>query len=200
MRPGRLKWRRWFSLFNSERIRRVDHLSRRTSSFDTGSVWCKGWTRPPMKLGKAQRRVAALIFLGALALLTVGCGGGEGGGEANGTTTAPSTMTTMTTTSKTMGNVAAGKAVFASAGCGGCHTFKAAGATGTTGPDLDEHLSEHKKEEGAAIEEHVRESVLETDAEIAEGYAAGVMPSYRTRLSKKQTDDLVAFIVANVAG
>ena len=30
-----------------------------------------------------------------------------------------------------------GKAVFASAGCGGCHTLKAAGATGTVGPNLD---------------------------------------------------------------
>jgi cytochrome c6 len=30
-----------------------------------------------------------------------------------------------------------GKAVFASAGCGSCHTFKDAGATGTVGPNLD---------------------------------------------------------------
>jgi mono/diheme cytochrome c family protein len=31
----------------------------------------------------------------------------------------------------------AGDAVFASAGCGGCHTLKAAGASGATGPNLD---------------------------------------------------------------
>ena len=36
------------------------------------------------------------------------------------------------------GDAAAGKAVFASAGCGGCHTLKAAGASGTVGPNLDE--------------------------------------------------------------
>jgi mono/diheme cytochrome c family protein len=30
-----------------------------------------------------------------------------------------------------------GKSVFASAGCGSCHTLKAAGATGTVGPNLD---------------------------------------------------------------
>jgi cytochrome c6 len=30
-----------------------------------------------------------------------------------------------------------GAKVFASAGCGGCHTLKAAGSSGTTGPDLD---------------------------------------------------------------
>ncbi len=31
-----------------------------------------------------------------------------------------------------------GKKVFASAGCGSCHTLKAAGATGTIGPNLDQ--------------------------------------------------------------
>jgi mono/diheme cytochrome c family protein len=31
-----------------------------------------------------------------------------------------------------------GKAVFASAGCGACHTLKAAGATGNVGPNLDQ--------------------------------------------------------------
>ncbi len=32
----------------------------------------------------------------------------------------------------------AGAAVFADAGCAACHTFEAAGSTGTIGPDLDE--------------------------------------------------------------
>src|SRR5581483_8462900 len=36
------------------------------------------------------------------------------------------------------GNPQAGKAVFESAGCKGCHTLKAAGATGTVGPNLDQ--------------------------------------------------------------
>ena len=35
------------------------------------------------------------------------------------------------------GGPAAGKAVFEAQGCGACHTFKAAGATGKVGPDLD---------------------------------------------------------------
>lgn len=148
-----------------------------------------------MNIAEPKRRVVALIFLSAFALLTSGCGGG--GGEANPTTTA---RTTTMTTSQTMGNVAAGKAVFASAGCGGCHTFTAASATGTTGPNLDKHLAEHMKEEGGAIDEHVKESILEPDAEIAEGYKAGVMQSYRGRLSQEQINDLVAFIVANVPG
>jgi mono/diheme cytochrome c family protein len=40
-------------------------------------------------------------------------------------------------TGATKSQVAAGKAVFKSAGCGNCHTLKAAGASGTVGPDLD---------------------------------------------------------------
>ena len=38
------------------------------------------------------------------------------------------------------GGAAAGKAVFEAQGCGACHTFKAAGATGKVGPDLDDAL------------------------------------------------------------
>ena len=34
-------------------------------------------------------------------------------------------------------DVARGKAIFASAGCAGCHTLADAGATGTVGPSLD---------------------------------------------------------------
>ena len=36
------------------------------------------------------------------------------------------------------GDAAAGKEVFASAGCAGCHTLADAGSTGTVGPNLDE--------------------------------------------------------------
>lgn len=36
------------------------------------------------------------------------------------------------------GGTADGKAIFASAGCAGCHTLAAAGASGTVGPDLDQ--------------------------------------------------------------
>ena len=36
------------------------------------------------------------------------------------------------------GGAVDGKAIFAEAGCGGCHTLEAAGATGTVGPNLDD--------------------------------------------------------------
>ena len=36
------------------------------------------------------------------------------------------------------GSATAGEVVFATGGCGSCHTLAAAGATGTLGPNLDE--------------------------------------------------------------
>lgn len=84
----------------------------------------------------------------------------------------------------------AGEQLFVDQGCGGCHAFEAAGATGATGPNLDETLrGEH------ARPEHVRESIVEPNAEIAEGYQPDVMPQdYGEKLSDDQVADLVAFL------
>ena len=84
------------------------------------------------------------------------------------------------------GDAAAGKALFASNGCGGCHTFEAAGSTGAVGPNLDEVL------EGKDAE-FVHQSIVEPNAEVAEGYNPGVMPSFQ-QLSEDQVNDLVAFL------
>jgi mono/diheme cytochrome c family protein len=51
---------------------------------------------------------------------------------AGTTTTAPAT-----TAATAAGNPAQGKSVFASNGCGACHTFKPAGSSGSVGPNLD---------------------------------------------------------------
>jgi mono/diheme cytochrome c family protein len=88
------------------------------------------------------------------------------------------------------GSPEAGKAVFAAQGCGGCHTFAAAGSSGSTGPKLDETLSG----KDAAF---VRQSIVDPNAEIAQGFGPGVMPqTYQDQLSAAQLDDLVAFLTA----
>jgi mono/diheme cytochrome c family protein len=85
-----------------------------------------------------------------------------------------------------------GKAVFTTAAqptCGSCHTYGPAGTTATVGPNLDETLSG----KDAAF---VLESIVNPDAEIAPGFAAGVMPKdYGDKLSEKQLADLVAFLL-----
>ena len=66
-------------------------------------------------------------------------------GSKTTTTTPPKTTTTTPGTpppsgggATLIGDPVAGAAVFKSAGCGTCHTLKAAGSTGTAGPNLDQ--------------------------------------------------------------
>jgi mono/diheme cytochrome c family protein len=91
------------------------------------------------------------------------------------------------------GNPAAGKKVYASNGCGGCHTFKPAGSTGTIGPALTKpRLAADAKRAKQPVTTFIRTSIVKPKAFVAGGYKP-VMPSF-ARLSKKQLDDLVAFI------
>ena len=87
------------------------------------------------------------------------------------------------------GDPAAGKTVFAAQSCGGCHTFSAAGTNGSVGPDLDEALQ-------GKDPEFVHESIVEPNKEITSGYAPNIMPpDFGQKLSEKQLDDLVAFLL-----
>jgi mono/diheme cytochrome c family protein len=82
-----------------------------------------------------------------------------------------------------------GAQVFASSGCGGCHTLAAAGTGGVTGPNLDEVLVPG---DSLAL---IEEMIVNPDAEIAKGYSAGVMPSnFGETLSPKELEDLVQYL------
>jgi cytochrome c oxidase subunit 1 len=120
------------------------------------------------------------IVLAALVLaLAVGAGGYFVGKGARGDD-APPAPTTTTTAGPEPGDVEAGAEIFASAGCGGCHTLSAAGATGTAGPLLDGN---------AALTE-----ALVVDR-VTNGQ--GGMPSYADRLSEQEIADVAAYVVAS---
>jgi mono/diheme cytochrome c family protein len=131
------------------------------------------------------RRQAA-ILASAVLLLAAACGGGE---EASPTAeTVEGTVPTQTAEQVGEGNAKAGKEIFAAQGCGSCHTFSAAGSSGTTGPDLDKALQ-------GKDAEYVHESIVDPNAETAEGFPPGIMPQdYGEKLSEKQLADLVAFL------
>jgi mono/diheme cytochrome c family protein len=153
------------------------------------------------------RRLALILLLGAF---LAGCGGEEETAPLPETvdTTATQTETTGTETETgetetgetetgggggtVEGDPEAGKQVFAANGCGSCHRFEPAGSTGTTGPDLDE-LPDLAEKANKPLGEFVRESIVNPNAYVEEGYPEGVMPAY-DQLSDKELNDLVAFL------
>jgi mono/diheme cytochrome c family protein len=80
------------------------------------------------------------------------------------------------------GDAAAGKKVFESAGCTGCHTLEAAGSSGNVGPNLDQ-----AKPDRALI--HLR---------VTKG--KGPMPPFQGQLSDKQIADVVEFVYSSTHG
>ena len=94
----------------------------------------------------------------------------------------PASSTTTTGSTTTTASAAPdGKAVFTSAGCGGCHTLKDAGTSGTVGPNLDQLKPS--------------ESTVEHQVETG----GGVMPSFKGQLTPAQIS-AVAKYVSSVAG
>ncbi|HZO49475.1 MAG TPA: cytochrome c [Gaiellaceae bacterium] len=108
-------------------------------------------------------------------------------GEQPGTTEEPGTTTEQpgTTTEQpgggAKGDPAAGKQVFASAGCGGCHTLADAGSNGSVGPNLDDAKPAY---------ELVVDRVT---------HGKGVMPSFAGRLGTAEIQNVAAY-VSSVAG
>jgi cytochrome c553 len=96
------------------------------------------------------------ILIAAIAL--VSCGGEERSASA--------------------GDAVSGKRLFAEHGCGGCHTFAAAGSSGTTGPDLDTALP----------------SARTVVRQLSQ--PGGLMPSFAGELSEREKRDLAAFVGA----
>ena len=77
------------------------------------------------------------------------------------------------------GGTTDGKAIFASAGCIGCHTLKAADATGTVGPNLDDAKPS-------------KELVIDR---VTNG--RGGMPSFKGQLSEAQIEAVATFVSQN---
>jgi mono/diheme cytochrome c family protein len=126
----------------------------------------------------------AALLLGALAL--AGC-------NSEGVTSAtPKTVVGTGATStqtfpivpafKLKGDSKKGSSVFASAGCGGCHTLAAAHASGTIGPNLDSLKPDYRA----------------VTAQVTNGSAG--MPSFKKSLSTQQIANVAAYVVESTGG
>ena len=92
------------------------------------------------------------------------------------------------------GVAAQGQQIFDEQGCSGCHTLEAAGATGTIGPDLDEELADESPS-------FIRDSIVDPDAELAQGFNQGIMPdNFGDALSPEQLDTLVEYLRQSTQG
>lgn len=80
------------------------------------------------------------------------------------------------------GDPTAGKQVFASAGCIGCHTLADANAHGTVGPNLDD----------------AKPALSLVVTRVTQG--AGAMPPFKGQLSSKQIADVAAYVVKATGG
>jgi len=108
-------------------------------------------------------------------------------GDTSSTETTPAPTTSAPTSTEgggkfANGDAAAGKALFASKGCGVCHTMEAAGSTGTIGPNLDE---------AKPSEELIADRLIN---------GKGQMPPFRSQLTDQQIADLVAFVRQSTSG
>lgn len=128
--------------------------------------------------------IALLLVAGSV--LVAGCGGGTQVGATPDTVSGD--LPTPTTSSgdlpalKLTGDATAGKSVFVSAGCGGCHTLAAAGSNGNVGPNLDEAKPP-------------KELVV---MRVTKGQ--GVMPAFGGQLDPQQIADVAAYVVKSTSG
>jgi mono/diheme cytochrome c family protein len=93
-----------------------------------------------------------------------------------------------------LANATSGEQIFTAGGCAGCHTLAKANATGTIGPSLDDLAATAGQQDGSP-EEYVRESLLDPDAVVAEGFQPGVMPSFEGRLTDEQVRALAQYLL-----
>jgi mono/diheme cytochrome c family protein len=123
-----------------------------------------------------------LLVLPVAAMLVpagLGACGGDDDDEAGDTTAATETEAGG---GATTGDAAAGEAVFASAGCGGCHVLEAANSSGTVGPNLDD----------------AKPSFDRVVEQVTNG--GGAMPAFKDRLSEKEIRDVAAYVSENAGG
>jgi cytochrome c6 len=121
-----------------------------------------------------------LFFLAMIsAILVFGKEKKEAGTESTPTASTPASTTPAPPPAG--GDATAGKGVFASAGCGSCHTLKDAGSTGSVGPNLDQ----------------LKPAFARVKLQVENG--GGPMPAFKNTLTPKQIDDVSAY-VSGVAG
>ena len=93
--------------------------------------------------------------------------------------------------------VVRGQQVYSAAGCAGCHAIEGI-SNGVVGPGLTQIGSvAATRVDGVSAEDYIRNSILNPNAFVVEGYQSNVMPqNYGQQLSNQELDDLLEFLLA----
>ena len=134
----------------------------------------------------AVRRPAVIAAALLAAVVLAGCGAEGTASPTPDTIIGTGAISTptfpVTPAFKLKGDSTKGKAVFASAGCGNCHTLAAAKASGTIGPNLDSLEPDYRA----------------VTAQVTNGGAQ--MPAFKSQLNAQQIADVAAYVVTSTGG
>jgi mono/diheme cytochrome c family protein len=134
------------------------------------------------------RRLLPVAILLPLLLAAAGCSTSKPGEKVVTPTptkvvgTVPKAQTATVPAQYKNGDPVAGKKIFKTGPCAGCHTLADAGTTGNVGPNLDQ-----AKPPLSLVVERVTKG-------------AGAMPSFKGQFSDKQIADVAAYVVKATGG
>jgi cytochrome c oxidase subunit 2 len=87
-----------------------------------------------------------------------------------------------------------GRALFGSKACVGCHSLDGKKGVGPTFKGLFGSKEKTNKGEVTVDENFLRESILNPNEKVTDGYPAGVMPPFAGQLNDDEVNALIEFI------
>jgi mono/diheme cytochrome c family protein len=139
-----------------------------------------------------RRIAAAVAALVAIATVLVAVGVGQGSPPKSVTLSAAQSAQEIKTIDGAGPAVMRGRELFASHGCGACHTIASANANGKLGPQLDAILA---GESSSAIEQQITHP-----PDTLPPFQDGLMPrDFGTRLPSADIQSLATFVAAAAA-
>ncbi|KAA3663640.1 MAG: hypothetical protein DWQ04_09815 [Chloroflexi bacterium] len=135
-----------------------------------------------------RKLILVILLILSLSFVLAACGGGDSGGDA-----ADGGGPSVANGEKLFKQTVIGSA--SAPGCITCHSLEE--GVVLVGPS---HYDIAKRSEGVvpgmSVEEYIRQSIVEPNAHITEGYAEGVMyANYGTDIPAPNIDDIVAFML-----